>query len=123
MIWASRKLASLGAAILLCACSGTTLRTSSLEHVRLDGRDLVVSWVWFGDDAVDVAVYEPALWQGTQNPGAPVLTKDLAKRAADKVMAWRCPFAGALPKTPDTGAGHDAFGFRYDCRGGKAQGS
>ncbi|OIQ95901.1 hypothetical protein GALL_221470 [mine drainage metagenome] len=107
---------AVSAALLLglCACSSALWRTDSLSHESVDGQDVLVSWIWVGDDDIDISVAaEPP---GEEPPFASDsrrLTPMVAQKAADMVAHRRCGDARQtmVMTTMPTGV----YDYHYHC--------
>jgi hypothetical protein len=105
---------ALSLALGLSGCANGFPRTDSVSHVEIDGRVVLVSWVWVGDDQVDLhASAEPPKDEPNFAITAPRLDAATARRAVENVVAWRCD---AVAAGPAVAMPVGSFAFRYSCR-------
>lgn len=120
-------------ALGVAACSGTTFRHDTYTSVRIDEREMFVSWIWLGPDELDLAVFEePALDQPDALPDwrpdptrppppqthAPRLDARLARAAAEQVAKEKCGWWNqrAVRLGPEAAfAGGRRYAYRASC--------
>ena len=105
---------ALGLTLAVSGCTNGFPRTDSVSHVEIDGRMVLVSWVWVGEDLVDLhASSEPPKDEPNFAISAPRLDAPTARRAVENVVAWRCDAVAAGPAVAMPVGG---FAFRYSCQ-------
>ncbi len=114
MIRPLRLAVAAGLLLGLGACSSALWRTDSMSHVSVDGQDVLVSWIWVGDDDIDISVAaEPPGEEPPFAGNSRRLSPAVAQKAADKVAHRRCGDARQtmVMTTMSTGV----YDYHYTC--------